>query len=558
MKSKFLNKYLPFLLASLSTVLGLIGFFIFFNTHNLSYDPTDLIYAVVKLFIIENDYPLTHVNIFLNIARFLAPLSLATAIIQGVLKLFSSRFNIEKVKRFNNHIIICGDAESNKMLIQDIIDNKDEDYIFVKKEKHEDVNHVQNTVNYQSINADLLTDIAFYKSRYLIVSFQNDAESLDFTNTVLDSINFNQIQKEIDIIILFKDPQWAELSNDMGILGSINSKVSNNKYLNVRYLNYIDKTIRKHMLDYAPDIIKPITNISDPALAVGVIGSNTIMQRLVINLALNSHYINHKKLKVYVAHNSSAEFSSFIKKYQLNEALEIMETDMEDLYNKADLSGIYICENDELKLMQYIKSLQESEHLSELQRTIFIEQSNNISSLLPVDQNKIIEISKEICTFSHIIDESLDDLAKTIHNDYLTKLRETNKLQANKETHQEWDLLPDEIKDRNRMQADHMGIKIRSLGCRTVPVSSPEEAIDWVNDSRLEDLSKAEHNRWNAYMYYKGWKLGEEKDERSKTHPDIIPYEKLEDYIQQYDRNTILNIPELLNQIGQKAVKIGE
>ncbi len=516
-----------------------MGFFIFFSSHNISYDTTDLIYAVIKLFIIDNDYPLTHVNIYLNIARFLAPLSLATAITQGMLKLYSIKTNFEKVKRFNNHIIICGNAESNKMF-QDIIDNKNEDFIFIMKKKHEDMNHVQNTFYFQNINTVLLTNIAFYKSRYLIVSFQNDAESLNFTNALLNSINFNQIQKEIDIIILFKDPCWAELSSDMGILGSINSKVSNNKYLNVRYMNFIDKTIRKHMLDYTPDIIKPITNISDPALAVGVIGSNTIMQRLVINLALNSHYINHKKLKVYIAHNSSAEFSSFSKKYQLNETLEILETDIEDLYKKEDLSGIYICEDNELKLMQHIISLQESEHLSSIKRIIFIEQSNNISSLLPMDQNKIIDISKEIGTFSHIIDESLDNLAKTIHNDYLTK----------------WDLLPDERKDQHRMQADHMGIKIRSLGCKTVPISSHEEAFDWrISYSRLEDLSKAEHNRWKAYKYYKGWKQGE-RDDRKKTHPDIIPYEKLEYDIQQYDRNAILNIPKLLNQIGQKAVKV--
>ena len=555
MKSKLFGKYFPALLVSLSAIFGLIGFYIYFKNNNISYHISDLIYAVVKLFIIDNDYSLTHINIFLNIARFLAPLSLATAIINGVLKLFSSRINIEKVKRFSNHIIICGDTDSNKSLIINIIDANKDDYIFVKNDKTNGISTFRNTVEYQDINTELLTNIAYYKSRYLIISFQNDAESLSFTNTLLDTINLDQIQKEIDIIILFRNPKWSELSNDMGIFGSINEKVSTSKYLNVRYLNYIDKAIRKNMLVCAPDIIKPITNITDPAIEVGVIGNNTVSQRLIINLALNSHYINHQKLKIHVTHNSSAEFHSFIVEYQLNRSVEIIETDIEDLYNNADITALYICENDELILMQHIKNLDKSEFLSDKVRFIFIEQSNNIRPLLPAKQNKIIDISKEIGIFDNIINESLDDIAKTIHNDYIAKLKETNKLQADKETHQGWSLLPDEIKDRNRMQADHIDIKLRSLNCEKVPLSSSKEIYDWKNDPRLEALSEGEHNRWNAYMYYKGWKLGTVIDEQKKTHPDLIPYKELEDYIKQYDRNTILHIPELLDLLGYRAVR---
>lgn len=554
MKIKFFVKTFPALLVSLSSIIGFIGFYIYFKNQDISYNFSDLVYAVVKLFIIDSDYSLTHINIFLNVARFMAPLSLATAIIQGVLNLFSSRFNIEKVKRYNDHIIICGDAESNKLLISDIINDKKGDFIVVKNENTIDANPIKNTIEYQNINNDLLTNIAFYRSRYLIVSFNNDAESLNFAASFLDNINTDQIQKEIDIIILFKNPVWSELSNDMGILRNINEKVRNSRYLNLRYLNYIDKAIRKNMLVCAPDIIRPITGIMDPPIEVGVIGYNTILQRLVINLALNSHYINNQKLKIYVTHNSSEEFAIFIKEYQLNKILEIIEIEIEELSNETNITAIYICENDELKLMQYMKVLRKSDNLSNVKRFVFIEQSNNITSLLPAEQNRIVDISKEVGIFDNVIDESLDDLAKTIHNDYITKLKETNKLQEDKETHQIWSLLPDEIKDRNRMQADHIDLKLRSLGCEKVNIDSPKEIYDWNNDPRIEALSKAEHNRWMAYMYYKGWKLGDVKDEQKKIHPDLIPYEELEDYIKQYDRNAIKHIPYLLKISGYKAV----
>ena len=558
MKTKLLNinKYTTAILIGLSVTLGIIGFLIYYDKNNISYHITDLFYNVIKLFIIDSDFTSKHINIFLNVARFLAPLSLATAIISWLLKNFAHQINLQKVKLFDNHIIICGDAESNELLIQDITKNKKEDYIFVKKETIENINTTPNIINYQLINSSLVNDIAFYKSRYVIVSYQDDIESLYFVNMLLGIIKLDKIQQAIDIIILFNNPSWAEISNDLGMLKSISSKVSQNKYLNVRYLNYLDKAIRKHMLVCSPDTIKPITSISDPVLAVGVMGNGIIMQRLIINLALNSHYINHKKLRVYVANTSSETFSSFIKKYQLVNIIEMIDVDIEDLYNKNDISANYICENDELKILQIIKALQESEYLNKVQRFVFINNSKNISSLLVDKYTKIIDISKEVGIFDNIIDESLDDMAKTIHNDYIVKLIEANKRIADKETHQDWDLLPDEIKDRNRMQADHMRIKIRSMGCKEVPTNFPKNAHDWINDSRFEALSKAEHNRWNAYMYYKGWKQGDKKDERKKTHPDIIPYEKLDDYIKQYDRNTIENIPVLLEQLNRKTVEV--
>ena len=542
------------MLVGLSVILGLIGFPIYFKNQHISYSFTDLVYSVIRLFLMDGDFTLINVNVVLNIARFLAPLSLATAVIQWLLKEFSNRIKLAQAKRLKSHIIVCGDAASNKLLVQNIKERGNHDYILLQKEASEEESLPVNTIGFDQVDASLIEKTAFYKSRYLIISFENDAESLSFANKLLDTLDFNKIVQDIDIILLFKNPQWAEVSNDLGMMESINNKVRANRHLNVRYLDYIDKSIRKHMLENTPDTVKPVTKSSDPALTTIVLGSGIIRERLMINLALNAHYLNHKKLIVYVEHNSKEALTDFLKEYQIDKMLDIRKTKPEEIFNKAEVAAVYICENNELKIMQYVKALQKSEHQFNTKRFIFIEHANNITSLLSGGQNKIIDISKEVGVFGNIIDESLDEMAKTIHNDYLAKLREANKLQPDKATHQEWNLLPDEIKDRNRMQADHIAIKIRSLGCQLVSLDSPKKAYEWKNDPRLEALSEAEHNRWNAYMYYKGWKFGEDKNEQRKTHPDMIPYNQLDNAIKQYDRNAILNIPELLRQAGFKIV----
>ncbi len=117
MSSIFIKKHLPVLLVGLSVILGLIGFSIYFKNQNVSYSFTDLVYSVIRQFLMDSDFTLINVNVILNTARFLAPLSLATAVIQWLLKEFSNRIKLAQVKRLKNHIIVCGNAAFSLSII---------------------------------------------------------------------------------------------------------------------------------------------------------------------------------------------------------------------------------------------------------------------------------------------------------------------------------------------------------------------------------------------------------------------------------------------------------
>ena len=43
-----------------------------------------------------------------------------------------------------------------------------------------------------------------------------------------------------------------------------------------------------------------------------------------------------------------------------------------------------------------------------------------------------------------------------------------------------------------------------------------------------------------------GWTYGQVRDDRKKTHPSLVPYEKLTGTEKEKDRNTIRQIPEIL------------
>ena len=101
-----------------------------------------------------------------------------------------------------------------------------------------------------------------------------------------------------------------------------------------------------------------------------------------------------------------------------------------------------------------------------------------------------------------------------------------------------------------------MVVKIRALGCKIVPLDSPEkEFVIDKNSEIFEILAETEHNRWIGHMILSGWKPGKERDDINKIHPDLIHYNKLSLEDQKKDYDTILNIPVLLEKQGKKIVK---
>jgi hypothetical protein len=54
-----------------------------------------------------------------------------------------------------------------------------------------------------------------------------------------------------------------------------------------------------------------------------------------------------------------------------------------------------------------------------------------------------------------------------------------------------------------------------------------------INEERGSEML---HDLWATGMAYDGWRYGENYDIVEKTHPDLVPYNTLPDYVQDKDR----------------------
>lgn len=57
----------------------------------------------------------------------------------------------------------------------------------------------------------------------------------------------------------------------------------------------------------------------------------------------------------------------------------------------------------------------------------------------------------------------------------------------------------------------------------------------------IELLAENAHDTWAALRIADGWTYGPQRDDDSRTHPDLVPYAELPDSEKRYDRDLAAN-----------------
>jgi hypothetical protein len=110
--------------------------------------------------------------------------------------------------------------------------------------------------------------------------------------------------------------------------------------------------------------------------------------------------------------------------------------------------------------------------------------------------------------------------------------------------------LPDSLKYSNLRQARSIADKIAIMGWKLGPKGMEGEMITEIPEDIVEPLALLEHDQWVQERIQDGWKLGEDKDIENKISPYLIPYSELNEEIKELDRDTIRNIPMLVDLAG--------
>ena len=142
------------------------------------------------------------------------------------------------------------------------------------------------------------------------------------------------------------------------------------------------------------------------------------------------------------------------------------------------------------------------------------------------------------------------ELARAIHSEY-NRHRLLDSPDCPLE-YPDWDALPEDIRNSNIRQARSIPVKLSLIGCHI----GYEGAVEVESFSRdeVEVMAKREHELWVEEREAAGWTLGP-KNVELKTSPDLIPWDELEDYKREYDREAVVQIIDLARSIGMRVFR---
>lgn len=150
-------------------------------------------------------------------------------------------------------------------------------------------------------------------------------------------------------------------------------------------------------------------------------------------------------------------------------------------------------------------------------------------------------------------------IARAIHSGYLREVaRQGSQGSGVKENNlSEFDDLPEEIQESNLGNAVHIPTKLLSVGYRIRPVRKGYKARTLRLDAEeIETMARIEHLRWSWEKRLNGWTWGNVKDERTKRHPNLVPYEELTEDEKEKDRELVRLVPAILQDIKFEAYPV--
>jgi RyR domain len=173
------------------------------------------------------------------------------------------------------------------------------------------------------------------------------------------------------------------------------------------------------------------------------------------------------------------------------------------------------------------------------------------------------DASAALCTVA--CTRERDALTRAIHARFrivLRELRGLDKKPSSSEAMQEWDDLPLTFRQSSRRAADHVPAKLASAGCFVPggPVALSIDTDQIVASPLLEALAELEHDAWMSERKLEGWRPGSVRDDRSRTHNLLVPYEELLDETKELDRDQIRTLltktlPRAAREPDPKAVR---
>ncbi len=231
---------------------------------------------------------------------------------------------------------------------------------------------------------------------------------------------------------------------------------------------------------------------------------------------------------------------------------------------KCDYSAIFICLDDTNEGLVAALNLRQRLGSRQPPIILYLPEDSGIAKLLTDDkqsnkQDRNIlpfQLIQSTCTPDLVINGTHEILARSVHEDYLRQRIAEGLKMGEKRSMAPWEDLPEDLRESNRRQIDHMQLKLQQIGYGIEPLKDWDAADFQFLPEEVEQMAKMEHEHWSEERLSAGWTYAPApEDPDNRTHPDIRPWDRLEETAREKDRQTVYTLPRTIARAGFQVHK---
>lgn len=557
----------------LAVILGYIGFSSYFSAIGETRSGWTTFYLTLQLFVLESGAVTGPINWMLGVARFLAPAVVIFTVIQAVAAIFYEQVQRMRVRFYTGHIIVCGLGRKGLIIANEFCDLG---YRVVVIEQGEDNPFLEQCRDRGAIilpgNAaepELLHKARAHKADYLVSVCGEDGINAEVAIRARELVR-DRRGRALTCIAHIVDLELCTLVREREFfLGQAGS-------YRLEFFNVFDSGARALLDEFPP--FNGIDEIEAGSLPhIMVVGLGGLGESLVVHAARNWRYIyqsTRKKLHVSVIDRlAEAKVESMCLRYPQLEKIchfNMLQLDVEsprfyrtdflfDSGGTGDVSIAYVCLDDDSKGLSAALALLNGMRDQQVPVVVRMAHQAGLAALIQGEDEEeggfsnlhTFGLLDKTCKPDLLLAGTVELLARAIHDEYVRSQAEKGFTAQTNPAMVSWEKLPESLKESNRSQADHIGIKLRAVGYGIMPLADWGAEPFEFSPEQIELMAEIEHERWMEERLADGWSYATgEKDTERKTSPYLIPWNALSEEIKEYDRETVRAMPAFLKEAG--------
>jgi hypothetical protein len=555
--------------------LGYVGFGRHFAALGEVRSPLDLLYLTLQLFPLQSGAVAPPLNWELQLARLLAPATAAYTAVRALTALFYEQLQALRLRFLHDHVVICGLGRMGLLLTRGFLERGERLVVI----EHDDANDYIGPAREQgasvlvgdATDSELLRKAGVSKARYLISVCGDDSTNAEVAVRAR-ALAGHHPGRMLTCCVHVVDAHLYSLLRERELA------LETDRSFRLEFVNIFDRGAQLLLDEYPILVTNVVANHQPHVLVVGLgrMGESVITHIARHWWLQNGQRGGRPRLTVIDLEAQRKVESLCLRYPRLEQVCELNSLQMDICspeFERArflftsdgdcDVTAVCVClDNDSLGLTAGLGLLQRVRG-HDVPIVVRLEHETGLATLLRGAEEGAFQdlhgfgLLDRTCQPEMILGGTHEILARAIHEEYVRRQKGLGDTPESNPVLVPWDELPEDLKESNRQQADHIGVKLKAIGYGIAPLTDWDAERMQFTAQQVELMAQMEHRRFVEERLSAGWTYAPgDKDMRRKTSPILVAWEELSESEKEKDRNPVRELPHFLARAGLQVCRL--